>query len=171
MNTNASNLITRLGRLGAAPLQALASAGSAAASATADFASLLRGAEAGEVSSGMRVTVHSGAGLELSDDQLTRLSVAADRAESAGMTRAIALVDGQALILEVQTRSISGRVDPHQAMLTGIDGVIGVPGGPGASGAHDSIADLQIALTQLPRVPLDVLTRILGGGMGSPAAG
>lgn len=93
-----------------------------------DFAQLLTKAQAGELSSGMTVRVSPHAGVELSPMQLARLSVAADRAEAQGATRAVALIDGQAVQMDVATRTVLGKADLSGAgTITNIDSVIVVP--------------------------------------------
>lgn len=133
MNSDSVNLLHRLGSgprsIGGTP------AGSAAGAATAlGFAGLLARANAGELESGRFVTVSqeaAAAGVRLSDEQVARLSVAADRAEAAGLRSALVLIDGQALRLDVGNRTITGTVDAaalgaggEPGIVGGIDGVI-----------------------------------------------
>lgn len=102
---------------------------------TVPFADLLARARSGAVSSGLPVSIAPGAGIELTDDQLTRLSAAADRAEAAGATRALVLIDGMTLRLDVGVRSITGVADiGASGVLTGIDAVLRAPPS-GAAGA------------------------------------
>lgn len=94
------------------------------------FAQTLTQARQGTLESGVPVRVASGAGVELSDGQLARLAQAADRAEAAGATRALVLIDGMALRLEVGTRTISGRAELPGAgigVIAGVDAVVSVP--------------------------------------------
>lgn len=94
-----------------------------------DFASLLNQAKAGQLASGREVTVASGAGVNLTDDQIKRISVAADLAESQGATRALVHIDGMTIKLDVGMREVTGAVDMKSStVLTGIDAVIDVPG-------------------------------------------
>lgn len=76
------------------------------------FEALLNKAKTGTISSGERVTEAKGAGVNLSPEQLDRLAVAADRAEAEGAQRALVLIDGKVLKLDVQTRTITGAADP-----------------------------------------------------------
>jgi hypothetical protein len=93
-----------------------------------DFAALLSQAQSGTLSSGLNVSVDERLGINLSDTQLGRLSRAADRAEAEGLATAVVMIDGQALVLDVGGRRITGRVDPSQMnALSGIDGVVNVP--------------------------------------------
>lgn len=95
------------------------------------FADLLARAAAGEIISGTPVTLARGLDLNLTDDQLARLSLAADRAEAEGLSSPLVMIDGLTLVLDVRTRTITRHVDLASltgAALTGIDGVITVPG-------------------------------------------
>jgi hypothetical protein len=97
----------------------------------ADFATLLTQARAGEVASGLPVK-NAARGLELSEDQLRRLALAADRAEAQGATRALVLIDGLTLKLDITMREITGSADLKSGnILTGIDAVINMQS-PGA---------------------------------------
>lgn len=110
------------------------------ASVGGDFQAMLDRARQGEVESGLPVTIDDRAGVTLTDDQLRRLAVAADRAEAQGATRALVLIDGMALRLDVGLREVTGVAElKGNAPLTGIDAVISVPG-PEGSGAAGSDA-------------------------------
>lgn len=113
------------------------SPGSASAPTGAlDFAQLLSQAKAGQLSSGRDVSVASGSGVQLSDDQIKRISAAADIAESQGATRALVMIDGMAIKLDVSMRQVTGSVDmKSQGVLTGIDAVIQVPDAASATGS------------------------------------
>lgn len=93
------------------------------------FARLLELARDGALSSNRPVTLSESAGsVRLSEDQLASLSLAADRAEAAGIRTAIVLLDDQAVILDVPTRSITGPATLEGAQIGGVfggvDGVI-----------------------------------------------
>lgn len=89
------------------------------------FGAMLERARAGELSSGREVRVARSAGVELTEDQLTRIAAAADRAETAGSKHALVLIDGRALKLDVASREITARVElGNGAVLTGIDAVV-----------------------------------------------
>lgn len=160
MDSSGTNLLSRLLRPsdGQAALGPGVAGPRAPGTSSSDFASLLKNAQAGQVSSGIPVTVSPRLGdVGLSESQLSRLSAAADKAEASGMTRAVALVDGQAFVLEVQTRTISARIDPTKDALTGIDGVIGVPPAAGAGGVLEGVIDgAKSALLSVPRVPAGI---------------
>lgn len=141
MTTGGAELLRLLGsgsgrEVGNGPAAAGAGAGAA-------FASMLDHARADVLPSGRTVAVAESAGVELSAEQIGRLSAAADRAEAAGAKRAVVLIDGQALQLDVLGREVTAKVDLSAgAVMTGVDAVLAVPGGgapaavlpPGAGG-------------------------------------
>lgn len=89
------------------------------------FASLLAREASGSLASGRPVSVREGSGLELSEQQLSRIGAALDRAEAAGAQRAVVLVDGQALRVDVGVRQIVERVDLQSiSVLPGIDAIV-----------------------------------------------
>lgn len=93
-----------------------------------DFAAMLDKARAGGLSSGLSVRVAPGAGVDLSAGQIGRLSAAVDRAEAQGALRAVALMDGQILQVDVPSRTIVGKADAKDArVLTQVDAVLVVP--------------------------------------------
>jgi len=132
MTIGATELLKRLGGGQATGL----SAGSAtvADKARSGFAGMLSRLSAAAPASGMAVTVEPFAGVTLNAEQLERLSRAADAAESAGATRALVVVDDQALLMDVTTRRITGKADPEAQVLTDLDAVVRVPAA-GSSGA------------------------------------
>lgn len=104
----------------------------------AEFAQLLEKARSGELTSGRMVSVDPGAGIELDETDLARLSLVADKAEAAGMRRALVEIDGRSLILDVQTRTIVRDASSGDGVIAGIDGVIRV-GGSGGSGGGGGV--------------------------------
>lgn len=146
MTTNSGELLRMLGS-GVRPVEA-SRAGRAPAMRAgqfegAGFGDLLNAAEAGGLSSGQRVTVAKNAGVQLTDDQLGRLALAADRAEGAGAKSVLVLIDGQSLRLDVASRTITGRADLASGMvLTGIDGVVTIPGKDDPAGAGARVMPL-----------------------------
>ncbi len=107
---------------------------------SADFRTLLDKAQAGEISSGVPVRIHRNAGVELTAEQLARLAEAADRAEAQGATRALVLIDGLALRLDVGMREITGATDlAGGKVLTGIDAVIDLNTRTPAKGAAPDV--------------------------------
>lgn len=102
------------------------------------FESLLRGAFNTEESSGQTVSVSSAAGVTLSEEQLGRLSKAADKAEAAGAKSALIELDGAFYKLDVASRQITGVAVLNEASPLGsLDTVIRATNGSGAAGgAH-----------------------------------
>jgi hypothetical protein len=64
---------------------------------------------------------------KLTPEQLQRIAVAADHAESAGMSNALVMIDGQAVKLDVLSREVTAVLDPRTAAVTDIDGVLAAP--------------------------------------------
>ena len=92
-----------------------------------DFANALARAESGDLTSNAPIKIAKGLDLKLSEGQLARLSGVADRAEAQGAGRAIVLIDGQALTLDVASRTITGRADINSTQIhAGTDAVITV---------------------------------------------
>lgn len=84
--------------------------------------------------SGLPVSVASGAGLELSAEQLSRIALAADKAQAQGANRALVMIDGQALQLDVGVRQITGKVDLNSTdVLSGVDTVVWAGGSTDAA--------------------------------------
>ena len=103
----------------------------ASVQAGGEFAALLARAQSGEVRTGLEVTVARGVDVQLTASQLERLAAAADRAHAEGASRALVLIDGLALELDVLSRTITGAIDlGAEGVLTGIDAVVRV-GAPG----------------------------------------
>jgi hypothetical protein len=95
---------------------------------TADFEAMLKLAGEGKVSSEQGVQISGRAGVELTPEQLARVAQAADRAEAAGFSTALVLIDGKALKLDVQTRQIQGTFDAQTSARTAqFDGVVTAP--------------------------------------------
>ncbi len=89
------------------------------------FEEMLELARSGAMSSGEGVSIGPGVGVELTIEQASRLSAAADRAMAAGATDVIVMLDGMALRLDVQNRQITERVNlEDQGELLGIDGIM-----------------------------------------------
>ena len=79
------------------------------------FDELLASAKAGRLASGRDVTA-AYEGEPITTEQFQRLAIAADRAESSGAQRAVLLIDGRALMLDVATRTISSELTASSAM-------------------------------------------------------
>jgi hypothetical protein len=147
MNTDATNLLKSLAagaRIGAVGSAAAGGVGGVTGEVeSGQFADLLRRAQAGELNSSRPVTVANDAGVKLSDDQLARISLAADRAEVAGVRTALVLIDSQAFRLDVANRTILGKADLSSGVLGGIDGFIDLS--PGAINSADEAATVTVA--------------------------
>ena len=89
------------------------------------FDELLASAKAGRLASGRDVSA-AYEGEPINTEQFQRLAIAADRAESSGAQRAVLLIDGRALMLDVATRTISSELNASSAMEK-IDTAIYVP--------------------------------------------
>lgn len=120
MTINASDMLRKLGS-GVTPAGATRAAGDA----SGEFARLLDSARRGELSSREPVTISPRVEVELSQDQLTRLADAADRARASGLKNALVLIDGQALTMDVAQRTITGVFDASRGQAAAIDGVVG----------------------------------------------
>jgi hypothetical protein len=91
------------------------------------FDQLLQQAQTGQIQSGIPIRVARQAGLDLSPSQLTRLADAADRAEAAGASRALVMIDGMVLMMDVPQRTITGQADLSSTkVLNGVDAVVTV---------------------------------------------
>jgi hypothetical protein len=118
------------------------------------FAELLNREASGNLSTQRPVSVHPGSELNLSEDQLQRLGVAMDRAEASGAQRALVMIDGMAVKVDVGVRQIIGKVDLQSTPVLGeIDAVVQADTGlhadqpkpllgPAAAALHPSLAKL-----------------------------
>lgn len=121
------------------------------------FDQLLSRARGGEIESGAPIRVESSSGLKFTPEQSVRLARAADHAEAQGAGRAVVLMDGMALTMDVATRTVTGRVDlTKDGALMGIDAVINVPA-PDTSGENSSAS--ASALLKALSKPGDAATR------------
>jgi len=116
------------GRANAAQLTPVAPAAPAGGVQAGEFADLLRRARDGSLSSNRPVTVADDAGLKLSEDQLARLALAADRAEAAGLRKVLVTIDEQRVILDIPQRTVLSAAGGQGSMIEGIDGVIDLAG-------------------------------------------
>ncbi len=115
----------------------------AAAAPGVDFQELLRGAQAGELTSGRLVAAGSDFHGSLTSSQIARLSSAADAAEASGATRLLAVVDNRSLIVDIASREVVAELTPGEAqpgtILTDIDAAVSL--------ASDSFALTGASLT------------------------
>lgn len=120
------------------------------------FGELLERVRSGAVSSQRPIEIDPASGVTLDDEQSKRLGVAIDAAEAAGHAHVVALIDGQALRVDVSERRVTSALDPSSARLeAGIDAVISIPRGSLSeiarlfSGRSDSRADQSSLLAGL----------------------
>lgn len=93
-----------------------------------DFASLLDRARAGEVRSGLSVTVDPDLDISLGPETIELLSQVADSAQAQGFERVLVLDGSNKLVLDVERRTITGRVDVAEGeLLSGFDAVVQLP--------------------------------------------
>ncbi len=105
-----------------------ASVGAGGAGQSGDaFAALLGQARAGQIETEQVVSVGRAVGLSLSPEQQQRLGGAVDKAQAAGLSRALVLMDGMALVVDVQNRSVQEQLSNQSGVLDGVDGVVSVP--------------------------------------------
>lgn len=104
----------------------------------AGFGELLDRAMGGALGSGRQVELMHDAGVSLTPDQIGRVSAAADRAELAGMRRAMVQIDGMELVVDVPMRRVMGPAEADaQGVISGVDGIVRVPDDE-ASGTADT---------------------------------
>ena len=75
------------------------------------FDQLLAEARGGEVTSGRAVEVAYEPAVPFTEGQLDRVNGSADLAEASGAKRALVLLDGRGLVLDVATRRLTGELD------------------------------------------------------------
>lgn len=130
MNTNATKLLRKL-----EPAVRPTAAGAARNFAprapidALDFDSLLSLVAHGDYSSGRRVQCDCELSDPLDDEQLERLAIAGDMADAAGAQRAVMVIDGRAMIMNVAARVIDTEISaPGSAkVFSEIDAAINVP--------------------------------------------
>ena len=93
------------------------------------FEELLARARQGRIESGRTVSADYQTGEALTSGQLTRLSAAADLAEASGAQRAMLLMDGRGLLLDVAGRRLTGDLSTDDASrFVNLDAAVYVPG-------------------------------------------
>ncbi|MBX3357225.1 MAG: hypothetical protein KF745_02235 [Phycisphaeraceae bacterium] len=91
------------------------------------FADKLDDARSADVASNLPVHVDASLGLNLTGDQVERLSIAADKAEAAGLRRALVHLDGKAVVLDVKSRTVLRAADREAPLPADVDGVVTAP--------------------------------------------
>jgi len=102
------------------------------------FDEMLHKAQQGQLNSRLPVKIAKGVNITLSEDQLNRIADAADVAEANGAGRALILIDGKAIRLDVATRTVIGEAQSTStAAMPDIDSVISAaPGNPASAGVN-----------------------------------
>ena len=117
------------------------------------FESLLQRARAGELETGLPVSIAAGAKVELTQPQLDELGRIVDRAHAEGATRMAVLVGGKALDVDVLSRRVLGELDLADGkVMTGIDGVVRldpVAAGPTPPPPSPSVGAMDASLLRL----------------------
>lgn len=130
-------------------------ASGASAPGGVSFADLLKQAQDGTLVSKLPVTISSDEAIALSDEQLARVSVAADKAEAAGIKTALLKIDGQSLVLDVHSRQITGTADGCSGIVSGVDGVMDLGNmQTGIAGAGDPLLQAQGVLAGAKKAQL-----------------
>lgn len=155
-----SEMLRLLGATGAASLIRPGASTGSQSSEGLDFMKLLEDAKAGKVAGGLPVKASKNSGLNLSAEQLQRLSAAADLAEAAGASRVLVMMDGMALRLDVGVREVTGAASMQPGeVLTGIDAIVQMPSGAGGTGAGSAGNGTGSAPTLVP---------VAGSASGAP---
>ena len=94
------------------------------------FQQLLTLASRGEIESGRQVQLAFEPNQSLDDEQLARLSTAADRAEASGAKRAMMLIDGRGFLLDVEQRTLNAELSAgaESRFADGLDAAVYVLG-------------------------------------------
>ncbi len=112
----------------------------------------------GGVASGREVSVADEAGLSLTPELADRLSLAADRAEAAGIRKAVVLLDGGAYTLDVPTRTITAKAAGDKGIYAEVDGLVDLRST--AADAAEAATVLSTAALKLGNASLmDLLTK------------
>jgi len=107
----------------------------------ADFSKTLEAASQGRLESGRVVVSGPDLGMDLTSDQLQRLSHAADVAEAQGAQTAAVLIDGKVVRLDIETRTAVQSMPAQSALMPDVDVVLAA--GPTTEGGPSSDALLR----------------------------
>jgi hypothetical protein len=126
MTTNAADMLRLLGS-GVRPAGVPATAQSRSIEGSS-FAELLAGVQKGEVASGQPLSVKKTLDASFTPSQLERLSTATDAAEASGASRVLAVIDNQAVTIDVASRTVEA-VSPWVpgSVTTDVDAVMMIP--------------------------------------------
>ncbi|HVZ92881.1 MAG TPA: hypothetical protein VG797_00070 [Phycisphaerales bacterium] len=126
-----SSSLDLLRKLGSGVRPESAASGPGGAIESRGFADLLKSVRDGAISSNRPLSLAKGAEGKLSPDQLNRLSIAADAAEASGSYRLLAVVDGQAVKIDIASRTIESVTSHDPAKVYGdVDSVVFLPTDP-----------------------------------------
>ncbi len=109
--------------------------------ASGDFGKALEAAKDGRLETGRAVVSGPELGVDLSADQLQRLSHAADMAEAQGAKTAAVLMDGMVIRLDVESRTAMKSSPAESALMGDVDVVLSA--GPTSESAPASDALLR----------------------------
>ncbi len=125
--------------LGGARPAGVTGPGAPAAAGGASFEALLKQAGAGLIKSDLPVRIARGEAIELSEEQLSRIGLALDKAQSEGATNALVTIDGRAFEVDVLRRTLTREVVLEAGdVLTRIDAVVHAGGAVGAGGPEEA---------------------------------
>ncbi len=113
--------------------------GSGKAPAEGGFQQALDAARNGELGSGRVVVSGAELGVDLSADQLERLSYAADVAEAEGAKTAAVLMDGMVIRLDVESRTALASSPAEGALMTDVDVVLSAGSGAADEPSSDAL--------------------------------
>lgn len=133
MSSSGTDLLRKLGALGAQTGAGVLTPGPAPKAAQPGgvaFEALLARARAGDADSDRAVSIDDGLGVTLSDSQTRRLCRAADRAAAEGFAVAVVHIDGQSLVLDVESRRVTAVLSDSRPVASDIDGVVFAPPTP-----------------------------------------
>lgn len=105
----------------------------------AGFQDALDAARSGKLGSGRVVVSGAELGVDLSADQLERLSYAADVAEAQGAETAAVLMDGMVIRLDVESRTALASTPADSAMMTDVDVVLSAGSGEASAASGDAL--------------------------------
>ncbi len=135
MTSDSAYLLKRLEPAVRPPFASRVTAPPAAPLEGQSFDELLTLAAKGSLSSGRQVQSGFDPARELSPSELARLSKAADLAEASGARRALLLMEGRGLVLDVASRLLTAELsDDPSAPIANVDAAIYVPDPENADG-------------------------------------
>lgn len=105
----------------------------------------------GEIRSDRPVIIDGSIDMPIETSQLTRLASAADLAESEGAQRAVMLMDGRSLVMDVAARTVTRELSGHAPFVRDIDAAVFVADPEsGDIGAHPLVPGVGLAWSSRP---------------------